>query len=114
VSGNDVVARLGGDEFLVLTFENDPIAIDAIIERLSKQIQQPVGVSSGQVLEISAAIGQSSTSEPVLKLNDLLRDSDHAMYRSKRNRERTSTPAMPVLPDLPSTSNMFSKTQTTV
>jgi len=107
VSRNDVVARLGGDEFLVLTFGNDPKAIDAIIERLTQRIQKPVSVSGGQVLEISASIGQASTSEPVLKVNDLLRDSDHAMYQSKRSRERTPITAIPVLPNLPSTRTML-------
>lgn len=107
VSVDDVVARLGGDEFLVLTFGNDPNTIDTIVERLSQRLQKPVSVSGGHLLEISAAIGQSSTSEPVLKMLDLLRDSDHAMYQSKRSGERTSAPAMPVLPILPPTSNMF-------
>ena len=107
VSANDVVARLGGDEFLVLTFENNPNAINTIIERLSQRIQRPVSVSGGHLVEISAAIGQSSTNEPMLKVHDLLRDSDHAMYQSKRSRERTSTPAIPAFPNLPSTNTVL-------
>lgn len=107
VSGNDVVARLGGDEFLVLTFGNDPNAIDPIIERLSRRLHRPVSVSGGYVIEVSAAIGQSSTSEPVLKVSDLLRDSDHAMYRLKKSRKRTFTPTLPVIPYMPSTSTML-------
>ena len=106
VSGEDIVARLGGDEFLVLTFQNDAAVTDTIITRLSKRLQQPVGVSDGNVLEISAAIGRCSTSAPVLNLNDLLRDSDQAMYQSKRSQKRT-TPAMPGLPSLPSASTML-------
>ena len=98
MSEDDVVARLGGDEFLVLAFENDADAVDTIIARLSERLQGPVCVSDGNVLEISAAIGRCSTSAPVLKLSDLLRDSDHAMYQSKRFQERSTFPAMPGLP----------------
>ena len=101
VSGDDVVARLGGDEFLVLTFENDADVTDTIITRLSERLQEPVCLSNGNVLEISAAIGRCSTSAPVLKLNDLLRESDHAMYLSKRSQERSTFPVMPGLPTLP-------------
>ena len=84
VSSEDVVARLGGDEFMVLVFRNDADEIDSVVERLSRRLQQPVGVSSGEVLDITAAVGQSRTSGSVLILDDLLRDSDQAMYRSKK------------------------------
>ena len=107
VSGNDVVARLGGDEFLVLTFENDTDVTDTIIARLSERIQEPVCVSDGNVLEISAAIGRCSTSAPVLKLKDLLRDSDHAMFQAKRIRDRSTFPVMPGSPNLPSASTIL-------
>jgi len=86
VADNDVVARLGGDKFLVLIFGEDENNIDAVITRLSQRLQQPVKVSKDQVLDISAAIGRSYTSAPVLKLDDLLRDSDQAMYQAKEER----------------------------
>ena len=107
VSEDDVVARLGGDEFLVLAFENDADAVDTIIARLSERLQGPVCVSDGNVLEISAAIGRCSTSASVLKLSDLLRDSDHAMYQSKKVQERSTFPATPGFSSLPSASTML-------
>ena len=107
VSEDDVVARLGGDEFLVLAFENDADAVDTIIARLSERLQGPVCVSDGNVLEISAAIGRCATTAPVLNLNDLLRDSDHAMYQSKRSQDRSTSPVMPGLPSPPSASTML-------
>ena len=84
VSASDVVARLGGDEFVVLIFRDEPGAIDTVVERICEQLQHPVVVSGGHVLNISAAVGKSFTNGPILKLDDLLRDSDHAMYRAKR------------------------------
>ncbi len=102
VSGDDVVARLGGDEFLVLTFQNDVEVTDTMIDRLSKRLREPVSVSGGNVLEITAAIGRCSTNAPVLKLNDLLRDSDQAMYESKRIQKSSSFAVIAGLPSPPS------------
>ena len=90
VAANDVVARLGGDEFLVLIFGDDANHSNTVVERLNQTLQQPVKVSGDHLLDISAAIGQSHTSGPVLKLDDLLRDSDQAMYQAKAAREQTT------------------------
>ena len=95
VSSNDVVARLGGDEFLVLIFGEEAGAVESIervVERVCKRLNQPASVSGGLVLEISAAVGHSHTNAPVLRLNDLLRDSDEAMYVAKGGDGRTASP----------------------
>jgi len=107
VASDDVVFRLGGDEFLVLIFKDDASTIDAVVERLSRRLQEPVVVEGGQVLNISSAVGQSRTSRSVLNLDDLLRDSDHAMYQAKGSSERTAIPQLPVQP-IPSTTTPFS------
>lgn len=86
VSAKDVVARLGGDEFLVVIFGEEASAADStdkIVDRLRQRLNQPVGVSGGHVLNISAAVGHSHTNAAVLQLDELLRDSDHAMYLAK-------------------------------
>ena len=83
VSAKDIVARLGGDEFLVLILGEQANAIEEVAERLSQRLQQPASVSDGSVLDVSVAIGFSKTNAPVLKLDDLLRDSDKAMYQAK-------------------------------
>ena len=88
VAADDVVARLGGDEFMVLIFRDDVSAVETVVERLSQRLQQPVKVSGGHVLNISAAVGQSYTSDPVLKLDNLVRDSDQAMYQAKEASKR--------------------------
>ena len=90
VSADDVVARLGGDEFLVLILSDYAATIDSVIERLRQRLEQPVGVSGGFVLDVSVAVGQSCTSDPVLRLDNLLRDSDQAMYQSKGAPERVA------------------------
>ena len=89
MAANDIVARLGGDEFLVLVLGAEAKNIDAVADRLSQRLQQPLKVSSGQILDISAAVGQSHTSGSILRLNDLLRNSDHAMYQAKGEHKQT-------------------------
>jgi len=91
VAASDIVARLGGDEFLVLIFTDEMDNIDSIIDRLSEQIQQPAKVSGELELEISAAVGYSQCLSAQLKLDELLRDSDHAMYHVKGSLEKTAT-----------------------
>ena len=101
MSANDVVARLGGDEFLVLIFGEEAGTVESIervVERVCKRLNQPASVSGGLVLEISAAVGHSHTSAPVLVLDDLLRDSDEAMYVAKESDDRrTAVPASVVV-----------------
>jgi len=100
VSANDLVARLGGDEFLVLIFGEEASAVESInrvVDRLSQRLNQPFGLSGGLVLDVSAAVGHSHTNAPVLVLDDLLRDSDEAMYVAKESDDRrTAIPASAV------------------
>ena len=92
VSASDVVARLGGDEFLVLVFSDDLHTIDTVVDRICERLQEPISLSGGQVLSISAAVGGASTSGEILELDDLLRDSDRAMYRAKVGPVRVEIP----------------------
>ncbi len=84
VPTRDVVARIGGDEFLVLSFTDERFAIDAIVQDVNEQLQQPIVVAGGQVLHITIAVGISYTDAPWLQLAELVRDSDRDMYRTKR------------------------------
>ena len=93
VSANDVVARLRGDEFLVLIFSDDITAVDLIARRICQRLREPVSVSGDHVLDITATVGRAYTSEPVLRLEDLMRDSDHAMYQTKKACSKRATVA---------------------
>ena len=84
VPTGDVVARIGGDEFLVLTFADETSAVKALLQDINERIEQPIAVAVDEVVHITVASGISYTSAPLLELAGLLRDSDSAMYRSKR------------------------------
>jgi diguanylate cyclase (GGDEF)-like protein len=87
VRPHDTVGRLAGDEFIVIC-ENltDREAID-VAERVADAVAQPI-VLGGRETVITASIGIAHA-EPATKAEDMLRDSDVAMYRAKeRGRSR--------------------------
>lgn len=84
VRPGDVVARLGGDEFALLVEGMDgPARADELAARVHRMMAQPFLLGNNQLFaSVSIGIvhraGQDDTSE------DLLRNADIAMYRSKR------------------------------
>ncbi|WP_329603156.1 EAL domain-containing protein [Undibacterium baiyunense] len=84
----DTVARIGGDEFVVLVDSLDPhievagkLAL-TIAEKIRHALSQDF-ILNGQVYSSSCSIGVSLMPKAVQKADDLLRESDTAMYRAK-------------------------------
>jgi diguanylate cyclase (GGDEF)-like protein len=79
----DVVARLGGDEFAVLVQDIDGLAAAReLAERLLAIIGAPV-VVAGRELFPSASVGIAMWNARYRNGEELLRDSDAAMYKAK-------------------------------
>jgi diguanylate cyclase (GGDEF)-like protein len=82
----DSLARLSGDEFVILCEDlgahagADPIAL-----RLNAELSRPFVLSTMDV-RVSASIGIAFSGNHVEAPEELLRDADLAMYRSKRGR----------------------------
>jgi diguanylate cyclase (GGDEF)-like protein len=83
VRREDCVARLGGDEFAIIqhNFRHAHEA-DALAERLIKVVSAPYELAGGQV-EIGASIGVVIGGSHGTTADDLLRNADIALYRSK-------------------------------
>ena len=83
VRPSDMVARLGGDEF-VIVLENvrSKEKVSQIAERILTCLQKPNEIS-GQQIYSSASIGVVLASPAYDQPDDLVRDADIAMYRSK-------------------------------
>lgn len=79
----DTVARMGGDEFAVLLedFQSNQEAI-GITRRLLDTVRQPLTIMEREVL-VSASVGVVLQTTRYSSPNDLLRDADISMYRSK-------------------------------
>lgn len=80
----DTLARLGGDEF-VLLIENMQKADDAgnIARDLLACLSSPFKLSTGDEVYVEASIGISLFPDDGQSADDLLRDADTALYRSK-------------------------------
>jgi diguanylate cyclase (GGDEF)-like protein len=79
----DTVARLGGDEFgLLLEDVKDFAGATAVAERVAAALRDPFALGERQI-PITASIGIALSREGLLGPEDLLRQSDLAMYRAK-------------------------------
>ena len=79
----DMVARLGGDEFAIVV-DHLHGSDDAVIvaERVIRSLSEPMRIA-GKELYTSASIGIAHANPRYRKPEELLRDSDVAMYRAK-------------------------------
>jgi len=75
---DELVARLGGDEFAVSTLVTDRARLDAMGRRLLTDLAAPM-VIDGRELWLGASIGIATDGSA----DELLRNADLAMYRSK-------------------------------
>ncbi|HYE73742.1 MAG TPA: diguanylate cyclase, partial [Blastocatellia bacterium] len=81
----DTVARLGGDEFAILLDGIEGVQNAApTAERIQEHLTTPFNLD-GQEVFISGSIGIAFSTAGYEKPEDILRDSDTAMYRAKAN-----------------------------
>jgi diguanylate cyclase (GGDEF)-like protein/PAS domain S-box-containing protein len=96
-SSDKTIARLGGDEFTVLLDDlRDPSDAIRVAERIQEKCAAPFTIN-GQEMVITISIGIALSSSSYTKAEDLLRDSEIAMYRAKRSgkaRSELFDPAM--------------------
>ncbi len=84
VRESDTVARLGGDEFVVLCEGvDDPVNVIAIAERIAEAVEQRITIGEREAF-VGASIGIAFAVEGQ-SASELLRDSDAAQYRAKRD-----------------------------
>ena len=85
VRPTDTVARLGGDEFAIVQTESDqPVGSTALAARLIKEISAPYEILGHQVV-IGASVGISVAPDDGTDADQLLKNADMALYRSKED-----------------------------
>jgi len=87
--GSDVIARLGGDEFVVLLSDAKEERVSEILQRFMLCVAD-YNHFSGNEFMLDFSVGHVAF-EPALHrvVDDLLRDADEAMYRSKESKGAT-------------------------
>ena len=82
VRGSDTVARLGGDEFAIVQFGAKPTNATELAVRIIEAMSEPFDVQGNQVV-IGASIGIAMAPIDGKQPDQLLRNSDMALYRAK-------------------------------
>lgn len=81
----DTVARIGGDEFgAILTEVGNPGAAEDAVRRVLRELANPIDTSGGEI-RLGASIGITIVDRLDLDADEILRRSDFAMYRTKRD-----------------------------
>jgi len=97
VRETDTVSRLSGDEFTVILSElKDRIYVENIAAKIVDSLRQPFKLGD-EIVYISVSIGIAIYPDDAIKINDLIKDADSAMYTSKstgRNRFSYFTQSM--------------------
>jgi len=80
----DTAARLGGDEFaVILPGIEDALYVEGVAKRILAAVAEPLVVHDQEIV-LTASIGVAIYSADLGNDEDLLRDADVAMYRSKK------------------------------
>ena len=86
----DVAGRLGGDEFAVVFLQTSPAGAGHLAAKLRRELVRALR----DFAPVGASIGLACFDGPLKPLEDMLRDSDRAMYRVKHEgKHRGPAPA---------------------
>ncbi|MFL5754762.1 MAG: diguanylate cyclase, partial [Chloroflexota bacterium] len=82
--GSDTMGRYGGEEFMLLLSETNPDEATALTEKLRVLVsRQRFAVDGNQALQVTISIGIAGGVGRDLRVDDLIRDADAAMYSAK-------------------------------
>lgn len=81
----DTVSRIGGDEFVIMQSNAaNAKSANLLARRVISAIAQPIH-HEGNAMQVTASIGITISSDGELTLEDMMRQADSALYRSKQN-----------------------------
>ena len=96
IRSGDAAGRYGGDEFILILPETDTAGAEAVVTRIMNRIKETDWKSVDERLDgfegptLSAGIAESSNKN-YIPYEDLIKNADNALYRSKRNGKNQST-----------------------
>ena len=81
---SDIIGRYGGEEFVIVFPETTVDEATAVAEKLRLLVsKQRVSVGQGEEVSVTVSIGLAGGHGQPLRVDDLLRDADAAMYAAK-------------------------------
>ena len=84
LGGKDMVARLGGDEFIVILQDDSKLKqVETTTRTILDALNEPFTLA-GQAVNISGSLGVALYPQDANNADDLLKNSDEAMYLSKK------------------------------
>jgi diguanylate cyclase (GGDEF)-like protein len=95
VRARDSVARIGGDEFCLVLPDSSIHDAVHVAERLREEIYDLVIRYRGEVIQTRASLGVASSDISGLHWQNLVEDSDSALYQAKRNGKNRVVVASP-------------------
>lgn len=95
VRARDSVARIGGDEFCVILPESSIQDAVHVAERLREEIYDLVIRYRGETIQTRASLGVASSDISGLHWQNLIEDSDSALYQAKREGKNRVVVAAP-------------------
>ncbi|MBN2430266.1 MAG: diguanylate cyclase [Acidobacteria bacterium] len=81
----DIFARYGGEEFCLLLPGRSRKKALAIAERIRKSVERHVFQQDGELIRITVSIGVCSLSESITVAEEMIREADRMLYRSKES-----------------------------
>jgi diguanylate cyclase (GGDEF)-like protein len=98
VRARDSVARIGGDEFCVVLPDSSIHDAVHVAERLREEIYDLVIRYHGEIIQTRASLGVASSDVSGLNWQNLVEDSDSALYQAKRSGKNRVAVAAPDWP----------------
>jgi len=95
----DSIARMGGDEFCILLPDTEMQEALTVAERLRSQVEKLAIRYRGETIQVRASFGVSSSDVCGWNWQNLLDDSDAALYEAKRSGHNKVISASPAQPD---------------
>ena len=79
------MARFGGEEFVIL-LTNLPISnLNAVAERIRKDVEKLVVIFQEQSLQVTISLGGAILGHHGSELHQLINQADQALYHAKKN-----------------------------
>ncbi len=84
LSAGDTIARMGGDEFTIILCDPiDEANAIAVAQEIAKAISMPMRVDNSE-LSVTSSMGISLYPDHALRIDDLIKGADAAMYQAKQ------------------------------